>query len=109
MAKQKEQKQKQQQSDDEEDHDYSGKCVMFLNLFSMLAGIAMVVVGGMLLLRAIKGEVRMNADKWISTTYSVLMGILVIASSGAQPFRRPARRGLRAAATIFLTDRATAS
>lgn len=87
MAKDQEkerEKQKQKQSSDgDEEHDYSGKCVTFLNIFSFVAGVAMAAVGGMIIYRAIDNGIAMSIDKWISTIYSILMGILVIASSGA--------------------------
>jgi hypothetical protein len=70
-----------------------GGIVVFLNLLSFAAGVAMVGVGGLLIHDAIEREslAQMSVDRWIVTIYSMLMGILVIASSGAcQPGARGA-------------------
>jgi hypothetical protein len=48
-----------------------------------VARVAMAAVGGMIIYRAIDNGIAMSIDKWISTIYSILMGILVVASSGA--------------------------
>ncbi len=59
-----------------------GGVVVFLNLLSFAAGVAMSGVGGLLIYNAVDKGAHMSVDRWIVTIYSVLMGILVIASSG---------------------------
>ena len=87
-----------QQSDEERERKHTdnaqthGRCcgsieidgcvVVFLNLLSFAAGVAMAGVGGLLIYNAIEKGAQMSVDRWIVTIYSVLMGILVIASSG---------------------------
>lgn len=64
-----------------------GGVVVFLNLLSFAAGVAMSGVGGVLIYNAIEKGAQMSVDRWIVTIYSVLMGVLVVASSGM--CRRP--------------------
>ena len=85
--KQKKKKKEKSEEDKHVDHHYSKKCVIFLNVFSFAAGVFMCAVGGLLIYQAFDGGDPANAfglsvDKWISTIYSVIMGLLVLVSSG---------------------------
>ena len=62
--------------------DRDGGIVVFLNCLSFVAGVAMIGLGGLLIYNAVEKGAHMSADRWIITIYSVLMGILVVASSG---------------------------
>ena len=87
MAKDKQKKKEKSEEEKHVDHHYSKKCVIFLNIFSFVAGGFMCAVGGLLIYRAVDGgdpadAFGLSADKWITTIYSVIMGLLVLASSG---------------------------
>ena len=73
--------------------DNEGGIVVCLNLLSFVAGVGMTGVGGLLVYDAIEKGVRMSVDRWIITIYSILMGILVVASSGVHVYVREGEEG----------------